>query len=291
MEKVSAIIIALLPIITMAQVRVAMPTQPTSMIEYRYDSTENVMKLAQFYVGQDLFVIPAASSYKLKHNLDGYFGRGIKVVNASTWLDENVSYDDVQGRTYHVTGFEENKIRGQNNGFFFVLEDKETGEKLFYKNLTQVIRFFPFVTIGFKEKYERNNMGKKFVFRSYTLNNFESGEKIDAHKTTWTFKEIIAMPDVMKAGFYLENDEGVAVAVENMDDFIPKSDIDSYAKKYGKAMVDEALDGKVKVGMHSDLVRIAKGKPERINSANYGQQWVYKNGYIYIENEKVTGWN
>ena len=286
-----AILLALLPLITAAQVRVASAAKPNNAIEYRYDSTKNVMRFVQYYIGQDLFVIPASSSYKSSYNTDNYFGRGIKVLNNGNWLDGKLSFDEVQGKTFHVTGIEEKKIRGQLTGYFIILEDKETGEEVYFENHTQFIGFFPFITLGFKEKYERVNKDKKFVFRSYSLYDFETGEKIDAHKTTWTFKEIIAMPDVMKAGYYLVNDGGKATAVESMDNFIPKSDIDSYAKKYGKAMVDAALDGDVKVGMASDLVRIAKGQPEHINSASYGQQWVYKNMYIYIKNGKVTGWN
>ncbi len=286
-----AILLALLPLITVAQVRVASAAKPNNAIEYRYDSTKNVMNFVQYYIGQDLFVIPASSSYKSSYNTDNYFGKGIKVLDNGNWLDGKLSFDEVQGRTFHVTGIEEKKLRGHLTGYFLILEDKETGEEIYFNNHTQFIGFFPFITLGFKEKYERVNKDKKFVFRSYTLHDFDTGEKIDAHKTTWTFKEIIAMPDVMKAGYYLVNDGGIATAVESMDNFIPKSDIDSYAKKYGKEMVDAALDGDVKVGMASDLVRIAKGQPEHINSASYGQQWVYKNMYIYIKNGKVTGWN
>lgn len=286
-----AIFLALLPLITAAQVRVAMPTQPNNAIEYRYDSTKNVMKFVQYYIGQDLFVIPASSSYKSSYKIDNYFGKGIKATKEGTWLDGRIGFDEAQGRTFRVTGIEEQKLRGHLTGYFLILEDKETGEEIYFDNLTQFIGFFPFITLGFKEKYERLNKDKKFVFRSYTLYDFETGEKIDAHKTTWTFKEIIARPDVIEAGYYLVNDEGIATAVESMENFIPKSDIDTYTKKYGKAMVDAALDGEVKVGMPSDLVKIAKGNPEKINSASYGQQWVYKNVYIYIKNGKVTGWN
>lgn len=286
-----AILLALLPLITAAQVRVAMPTQSKSELEYRYDSTKNVMPFVQYYVGQDLFVMPAASAYTAKHQVDNVFGRGLKTTEAGTSFDVEVPLSEVQGRTLHVTGIEPNMMRGSHIGDYLVMEDKETGENFYFRVPSVKISFFPFVTLGFKEKFERENKDKKFVFRSYTLHDFDTGEKIDAHKTTWTFKEIIAMPDVMKAGYYLVNDGGIATAVESMDNFIPKSDIDSYAKKYGKEMVGAALDGDVNVGMASDLVRIAKGQPEHINSASYGQQWVYKNMYIYIKNGKVTGWN
>ena len=286
-----AIFLALLPLITAAQVRVASAAKPNNAIEYRYDSTKNVMNFVQYYIGQDLFVIPASSSYKSSYNTDNYFGKGIKVLNNGNWLDGKLSFEEVQGRTFHVTGIEEKKLRGHLTGYFLILEDKETGEEIYFDNLTQFIGFFPFITLGFKEKYERVNKDKKFVFRSYTLHDFDTGEKIDAHKTTWTFKEIIAMPDKMEPGYYLVNDAGASTAVTDMSDFIKEADIKSYTKKYGKAMVDEALDGNIRKGMPTDLVKIAKGQPDKINSASYGQQWVYKNMYIYIKDGKVSGWN
>ena len=285
-----AIFLALLPLITAAQVRVAMPSQSPNAPEYRYDSTENVMNFVQYYIGQDLFVIPASSSYLTSHSIKG-FGKGLKKTNTGTSFDGKVEHNELQGRTLHVTGIEQHLIRGEHFGDYLVLEDEATGEVFYFDNPSVKVGFFPFVVLGFKEKYERENKDRKFVFRSYSLNDFVTGEKMDAHKTTWTFQEIIAMPDVMKAGYYLVNDVGIATAVESMSDFIPKSDIDSYTKKYGKAMVDAALDGDVKVGMSSDLVKIAKGNPDHINSASYGQQGVYKNEHIYIKNGKVTGWN
>ena len=291
MKRVLAILITLLPLLSIAQVRVAMATTPKNTIEYRYDSTKNVMNFVQYYVGQDLFVIPAASSYKSSFSLDGRFGKGIKVIDGSTWLDAKVAFDEVQGRTFHVTGVQEKKIRGHLSGYFLILEDTETGEEILFDNLTQAVNFFPFITLGFKEKYERDNKDKRFVFRSYTLYDFETGEEIDAHKTTWTFKEIIAMPDVLEAGYYLVNDAGASTAVTDMSKFIKEADIKSFTKKYGSSMVDEALDGNIRKGMPSVLVKIAKGQPDKINSASYGQQWVYKNQYIYIKDGKVTDWN
>ena len=286
-----AIFLALLPLITAAQVRVASAAPQNDQIKFRYDSTKNALRFAEYYIGQDLFVIPTDDAKKV--SLYYRFGRKVEILRKSTILKDKPNTEEVKGHTFHVVGKQDFMLGGMNETLcgILVMVDKETGDTIYYSHDIYGDKLFPFITLGFKEKYERDNKDKKFVFRSYSLYDFETGEKIDAHKTTWTFKEIIAMPDKMEPGYYLVNDGGIATAVENMDDFIPKSYIDSYAKKYGKAMVDAALDGDVKVGMASDLVRIAKGKPEHINSASYGQQWVYKNMYIYIKNGKVTGWN
>ena len=59
-------------------------------------------------------------------------------------------------------------------------------------------------------------------------------------------------------------------------------------------MCDMAIEGKIKVGMPEELVRIAKGNPRRINRASYGDQWVYGeygDDCVYIKHGKVTSWN
>lgn len=286
-----AIFLALLPLITAAQVRVASAAPQNEQIKFRYDSTKNAMRFAEYYIGQDLFVIPTDDA----KNVSTYyrFGRKVEMLRKSTILKDKPNTEEVKGHTFHVVGRQDFMLGGRNETLcgILVMVDKETGDTIYYSHDINGDKLFPFITLGFKDKFEKNNKDKRFVFRSYSLYDFETGEKIDAHKTTWTFKEIIAMPDKMEPGYYLVNDAGASTAVTDMSDFIKEADIKSYTKKYGKAMVDEALDGNIRKGMPTDLVKIAKGQPDKINSASYGQQWVYKNMYIYIKDGKVSGWN
>ena len=62
--------------------------------------------------------------------------------------------------------------------------------------------------------------------------------------------------------------------------------------KHGKQMVETARQGKIKVGMHSELVIYAWGEPTHINRSSYGpDQWCYDGDYVYIERGFVEAWN
>jgi hypothetical protein len=53
-----------------------------------------------------------------------------------------------------------------------------------------------------------------------------------------------------------------------------------------------AAEGKVRVGMTDDSVRQAWGAPDRINRTRLRglvrEQWVYRDQYVYLENDVVT---
>lgn len=281
------VIMALLPIIANSQVRVASPHQKDDGLKFHYDSTKNALRFADYYIGQDLFVIPTEKVTN--------FGRSIETWRNTTRLKDFPVVEEVSGQTYHVIDKKDYILGGVKEPFcgYLVMVNKNFGDTLYYEHGIYGEKLFPFIVLGYKEKFERNNKDKGFVFHGYTLYDFETGEEIDAHSSTWTFKEIIAMPNEKKLGYYLVNDNGRATAVTDMEDFIKKSDIDNYTRKYGKKMVNMALDGEIMIGMPDDLVRIAKGNPDKINFSSYGEQWVYKNKhqYIYIKNGKVSGWN
>ncbi len=281
------VIMALLPIIANSQVRVASPHQKDDGLKFHYDSTKNALRFADYYIGQDLFVIPSDKVL--------FFGREIGNLNNSTILKGIPNAEEVNGQTFHVIGKKDYVLGGVKDGFcaYLVMVNKNNGDTLYYEHGIYGEKMFPFIVLGYKEKFERNNKDEEFVFHGYSLYDFDTGDKFDAHSSSWTFKEIIAMPNEKKLGYYLVNDNGRATAVTDMEDFIKKSDIDNYTRKYGKKMVNMALDGEIMIGMPDDLVRIAKGNPDKINFSSYGEQWVYKNKhqYIYIKDGKVSSWN
>ncbi len=287
MKKILAIL-ALLPLIASTQVRVASPHQKHDELKFQYDSTKNAMRYADYYIGQDLFVIPTE-----KVTL---FGRNIELWRNTTRLKDIPVVEEVSGQTFHVIGKRDYILGGIKEPFcgYLVMVNKNFGDTLYYEHGINGEKLFPFIVLGYKEKFERNNKDKEFVFHGYSLYDFDTGDKFDAHSSSWTFKEIIAMPNEKKLGYYLVNDNGRATAVTDMEDFIKKSDIDNYTKKYGKKMVNMALDGEIMIGMPKELVTIAKGEPLRIHTSNSGEQWVfgkYGNDCVYFKKGKVTGWN
>ncbi|MBT7463644.1 MAG: hypothetical protein HN686_06665 [Bacteroidetes bacterium] len=49
--------------------------------------------------------------------------------------------------------------------------------------------------------------------------------------------------------------------------------------------------GKIQIGMTEEMVKLSWGPPEKINRSSGGDQWVYKNQYLYFENGKMTSFN
>lgn len=294
MNKVLAFFVMLLPIFAQAQVRVAAEAPRQDKPTFKYDSTKNAMRFPDYYIGQDLFVIPADDEKIISTHYR--FGKMVGESKRNTRLEGVPNTETVSGHTFHVICKQPYYLDNIEEPFcgVLLLEDKETGEMIYYKHDVFGPKLFPFIVLGYKEKFEQHNKDKKFVFKAYTLYNFDTGSPIEAHGTTWTFKEIIAIPNKMKPNFLLVDENGIQAAVEEMDGFIPKSDIDSYIRKYGKSMVETALDGSIKIGMPKELVVVAKGEPRNKNNGSHTDQWVYGkygNDCVYFKNGKVTGWN
>lgn len=277
MKKVLAIIIALLPLITMGQVRVASAATPVdNERKFQYDSLRNCPLIyAEQCRGQELFLLP-------KKRLYGFHKNG-----------EKYSIADMSNHVGHVFDVID-VINGKEYVFAeLVLRDKETKEEFTYSFPTTDAAW-PFITLGYKEKFESTRKGKQYVALIYSsFHDFNTGEALGSIRgTVWTFEEIIASAEG-EINYLFTNDKGNAISLNKfwLENMFPKSDIDNYISLYGKSLVSKAIDGEILIGMPADLVKVAMGKPDKINSASYGQQWVYKNRYIYLKDGKVTDWN
>ncbi len=64
--------------------------------------------------------------------------------------------------------------------------------------------------------------------------------------------------------------------------------------KYGSSMAAKLMAGKVWKGMDSGMVRDSWGKPQKINRVISGntvkEEWIYKNTWLYIENDFLVEW-
>lgn len=92
--------------------------------------------------------------------------------------------------------------------------------------------------------------------------------------------------------FKNNNSQTLSNEIERLDiNFILKDYGDYLFNKYGE-LYKKAIAGKVVIGMAKELVVIAWGFPEKINSSSDGlDQWVYGNQYLYIQNGVLKSWN
>ncbi len=65
-------------------------------------------------------------------------------------------------------------------------------------------------------------------------------------------------------------------------------------KKYGSAMADRIMAGKIWKGMNSEMVKDSWGDADRINRIVSGnvikEEWIYRNTWLYFENNTLLEW-
>lgn len=289
------ILLLLLPLIAEAQIRLAIPaTAESNTPKCRYDSTKNFISNINDCIGQDFYVIPR--TYKERYEIVAFYKSPKESIILNPKLNEALTYDEVQGQTFHAIGIEKlSTSRSSRLHEVLQLQSKETGATIYYDFRNVPLDYFPFIVLGYKDKFEKENKDICFVYKGFYLKDFNTGELLHSVRgTIWIFKEVVASPDEMKPCYYFVNDSGIETVTADIDDFILKSEIDSYIKQYGKKMVEAAIYGDVKKGMSRSLVRIARGNPKHINTSSYGEQWVYGeygDDCIYFENGVVVAWN
>lgn len=64
--------------------------------------------------------------------------------------------------------------------------------------------------------------------------------------------------------------------------------------KYGSAMAAKLVAGKIWKGMSAEMVRDSWGKPQKINrvinDSTIKEEWIYKNTWLYIQNDYLVEW-
>jgi hypothetical protein len=64
--------------------------------------------------------------------------------------------------------------------------------------------------------------------------------------------------------------------------------------KYGSDMAAKLIEGKIWKGMSAEMIRDSWGKPQKINrvisSNDVKEEWIFKNTWLYIENDLLKDW-
>jgi hypothetical protein len=64
--------------------------------------------------------------------------------------------------------------------------------------------------------------------------------------------------------------------------------------KYGTAMAAKLVAGKIWKGMNAEMIRDSWGQPQKTNRVISGntvkEEWIYKNTWLYLENDNLIEW-
>lgn len=134
----------------------------------------------------------------------------------------------------------------------------------------------------------------------FELNRTDAMEfvKITILDSVKSYPEVVAIFKVGKrqVALFISEFHPNSYSFRNFETFfLDKKDSDRIKSRYGQKAWQAMMDGKIQIGMTTEMVRIAWGSPEKINdsASAYGthEQWVYGSQYVYFENGVCTGWN
>lgn len=301
--KKALLLIIFFPFFANAQIttRSITKTPEKEIVLPKYDSTRNFLgENVNLYIGQELYT---NGINKLIQDL-GYDGFYLNHDNTSSIYKpaktgkESSEYNALYGKYFTVIDVvNPSKSMFRNN--LLKLISRETRDTVYYKYDKEHEFLFPFIIVGYFEKLKRENIGKKMVFTSRSLNSYTdiNGNPIK-HRVgeIWSCTDVIIEDANYKITLLLKNTAGNEIAIldKNISSmkYWPSSEALKYKTKFGAGNWNTILTEKVNVGMNKEMCLISWGEPENINktitAGNTSEQWVYADNYLYFENGKLT---
>lgn len=190
---------------------------------------------------------------------------------------------------------------------FLKLQEKSSGDIVYFEYDIEFEHSFPFIVVGFFEKLKKQVVGLKFIFGNTKLRFgeneldvttgskiiFELGEK-------WECIDLTIEENYYNLALLLKDKKGQKIAIEytiafgaeKLYDVFTEKEAEKYKSKFGLNIWNLLLEGNVKIGMTKEMCRIAWGAPKKINetitAGRKSEQWVYSDNYLYFENGKLT---
>lgn len=277
-----------------------------------YDSTKNYLGVlnVESYIGQLLYVKEKPEAWRTL-GYDHFFTKkdGVMYHGEDIYKKDGDSYhsryEDLAGKYFYVLEV----CRSQENIYKYVfhLQNRDNAnDKCWYEYDPDHEWNFPFITIS-HFNWLKNKIGTKIII-DYWINDskevrmpigefdFHTGAKITFNPSdAWEIQDVTILDEDFDLVYIISNGKGatstIKIEVSNSRSITQKEYLNLCAK-HGKQMVETARQGKIKVGMHSELVIYAWGEPTHINRSSYGpDQWCYDGDYVYIERGFVEAWN
>lgn len=270
-----------------------------------YDSLQNFLaKDAYKYIGQDLYLKGKPESLR-KYGYDNFIKKMEKTSNNENIYKccdgNNSSYDSLKKRYFNVIDVIK-KPNSFGTEFYLKLIDKKSNDTLYFDYDSRFKSSFPFITVGFFEKKKEFLKGKSFIFSDGKINDtydISTGKPI-TYKLgqKWNYVDLTIEQKYFTLSAILENEDGEKITFsynslygENSRGVFETENAEKYIKDYGIDTFNKMLNGKVLIGFTESMVIDTWGKPNKINRASYGDQWVYDGQYLYFENGKLKSFN
>lgn len=291
--------------ILQAQINTTEPSESKQRQVKEYDSLNNFLgEDAMQYIGQTLYLKGKSEGLR-KYGYDDF----IKGMEGSSGKENvykccdgyNSSYDSLNKRYFNVLDVIEKKD-SFGTEFYLKLEDQKSSDILFFDYSSRYSSSFPFITVGFFEKNKELLKGKSFIFKKGILDgltDIDTGNPISIKLgQKWDYIDLTIEQDYFTLSAILENDKGEKITFsynsiygENTKGVFEADDAERYIRDYGIEAFNEMLNGSVLIGFTEEMVKDTWGKPDSINRASYGDQWVYGSKYLYFKNGKLESFN
>jgi hypothetical protein len=275
----------------------ARPTAP-------YDSLSSSVSNPEALLGQEIFWLP--KSEKMRKYPIYNVGPSPNLSNSS-----KMEYDEVANKYYKVVEVlpaPKDALFSDTDSRVLKLEERESKNLLYYLYEPRFGTLIEteFVPVGYISKLKESNIGTYWILRR----NFVDGQPLMIDMNTgnrdvdwkahiWKCVDVAVESQYFGLALILENDthQQIPLHVNTLDAesskwliSIPSKDY--LEKRFGKRKGKLVAEGKVQIGMTSEMCKYAWGEPDQINRTVTGgkttEQWVYGNSYLYLTDGLLT---
>jgi hypothetical protein len=280
-----------------------------------YDSLQNFLaKDVYKYLGQELYLKGKSESLR-KYGYDGFSkdytqDRILNPSNVYKCCDSYYSkYDALNSKYFKVIEIIKHPKASENESLygtrsFLKLQEKESGDIVYFEYDSRFEHTFPFIVVGFFDKQKTLVVGQEFVFGDKVL---KSSTDIQTGKVVsnilgqkWKCTDLTIEEQYYTLSLVIENPahEKTTISYESVFGKWRKGraytsmETEYYKKKFGIADFETILQGKVTIGMSKEMCQLSWGEPDKINETitpgKKSEQWIYKDNYLYFDNAILT---
>lgn len=278
-----------------------------------YDSTANFLgKNVQQYIGQELYLKGLEKSsqaygypgFILKYKKDDDLLNDEKNIYKPNGKNYSSRYEDLAGKYFQVIDVIRHpkaKKAASESGdeFYFKLQEKSSGDVVYYKYNANSEYTFPFILTGFFVKEKQQLIGKEYVVADDVLSmsrNLVSGKALTfTTGQTWKCIDFDVDSSNNELSLILQNSGGLKTAVsyslvvnnEGIKKVYTASDALAMKKKYNDNNYRRILQNKVRLGMTKEMTRLAWGEPAEIKQSGKNEIWSYPVGSLVFSGDKI----